>query len=134
MVTGGGYYQQKEVKRGMNKMSMNQNQVDKIVNFLDSEREKHEGVGLADFHIECITVAYNQGRIDQVSKEKEFIDNRHLEDIEKDAIVRRLKQYDNNRSDASRSLGMSERTLYRKINYYELGRKSKILNFGKINK
>ena len=65
MVTGGGYYQQKEVKRGKNKMSMNQNQVDKIVNFLDSEREKHEGVGLADFHIECITVAYNQGRIDK---------------------------------------------------------------------
>ena len=44
-------------------------QIDKIVNFLDSEREKHEGVGLADFHIECITVAYNQGRID---KEKEL--------------------------------------------------------------
>ena len=44
-------------------------QIDKLVKFLDSEREKHEGIGLADFHIECITVAYNQGRID---KEKEL--------------------------------------------------------------
>ena len=46
-------------------------QIDKLVNFLDSEREKYEGVGLADFHIDCITVAYNQGRID---KEKELKD------------------------------------------------------------
>ena len=44
-------------------------QIDKLVNFLDGEREKHEGVGLADFHIDCITIAYNQGRID---KEKEL--------------------------------------------------------------
>ena len=44
-------------------------QIDKLVNFLDNEREKHEGVGLADFHIDCITIAYNQGRID---KEKEL--------------------------------------------------------------
>ena len=40
-------------------------QIDKLVNFLDNEREKHEGVGLADFHIDCITIAYNQGRIDK---------------------------------------------------------------------
>ena len=44
-------------------------QIDKLVNFFDNEREKHEGVGLADFHIDCITVAYNQGRVD---KEKEL--------------------------------------------------------------
>ena len=48
-----------------------EDQIDKLVTFLDSEREKHEGVGLADFHIECITVAYNQGRVD---KEKELAD------------------------------------------------------------
>ena len=46
-------------------MSKVQEQIDKIVNFLDGEREKREGIGLADFHIECITVAYNQGRIDK---------------------------------------------------------------------
>ena len=44
-------------------------QIDKLVTFHDSEREKHEGVDLADFHIDCITIAYNQGRID---KEKEL--------------------------------------------------------------
>ena len=46
-----------------------EDQIAKLVKFLDGEREKAEGIGLADFHIECITVAYNQGRID---KEKEL--------------------------------------------------------------
>ena len=60
-------------------MSKVQDQIDKIVNFLNGEREKHEGIGLADFHIECITVAYNQGRID---KEKELADRERQLDMD----------------------------------------------------
>ena len=44
-------------------------QIVKLVDFLDGEREKDEGIGLADFHIDCITVAYNQCLVD---KEKEL--------------------------------------------------------------
>ena len=44
-----------------------------------------------------------------------------LEDLEKEAIKRTLKFFNKNRRAAARSLGMSERTLYRKINDYGLG-------------
>ena len=43
-----------------------------------------------------------------------------LEDLEKEAIKRTLKFFNKNRRAAARSLGMSERTLYRKINDYGL--------------
>ena len=48
-----------------------------------------------------------------------------LEDLEKEAIKRTLKYFNKNRRAAARSLGMSERTLYRKINDYGLERKIK---------
>ena len=48
-----------------------------------------------------------------------------LEDLEEEAICRTLKYFNNNRRAAAKSLGMSERTLYRKINEYGLERKIK---------
>lgn len=48
-----------------------------------------------------------------------------MEDLEREAIVRTLQYFNNNRRAAARSLGMSERTLYRKINDYGLERKIK---------
>jgi DNA-binding NtrC family response regulator len=54
------------------------------------------------------------------------IGDMHLEDLEREAIIRTLQYYNNNRRKAAKSLGMSERTLYRKINDYELGRKNKL--------
>ena len=48
-----------------------------------------------------------------------------LEDLEKEAIKRTLKFFNKNRRASARSLGMSERTLYRKINDYGLERKIK---------
>ncbi len=44
-----------------------------------------------------------------------------LEDMEKDMIKKALKKHNNRRKDASIDLGISERTLYRKIKQYELG-------------
>ncbi|MEC9475038.1 MAG: sigma-54 dependent transcriptional regulator [Candidatus Neomarinimicrobiota bacterium] len=49
-----------------------------------------------------------------------------IEDLEKEAIIRTLKFFSNNRRASAKSLGMSERTLYRKINQYGLERKIKI--------
>ena len=54
------------------------------------------------------------------------IGDMHLEDLEREAIIRTLQYYNNNRRNAAKSLGMSERTLYRKINDYGLGRKNKL--------
>ncbi|MEE9190254.1 MAG: sigma-54 dependent transcriptional regulator [Candidatus Neomarinimicrobiota bacterium] len=49
-----------------------------------------------------------------------------LEELNREAIERTLKFYNNNRRAAARSLGMSERTLYRKISEYGLERKIKL--------
>ena len=40
-------------------------------------------------------------------------------------IIRTLEHYNNNRRAAAKSLGMSERTLYRKINDYGIEKKIK---------
>ena len=48
-----------------------------------------------------------------------------LEEINKEAIERTLKYYNNNRRAAAQALGMSERTLYRKITEFGLEPKIK---------
>ena len=48
-----------------------------------------------------------------------------LEELEREAIVRTLNYFNNNRRKAAKSLGMSERTLYRKIHDYGLAKKNK---------
>ena len=48
-----------------------------------------------------------------------------MEDLEKEAIERTLKYFNNNRRASAKSLNMSERTLYRKIDHYGLERKIK---------
>ena len=47
-------------------------------------------------------------------------ENLSLEDMEKDLIQKALKKHKNRRKDAAEELGISERTLYRKIKYYKL--------------
>ena len=47
-------------------------------------------------------------------------ENLSLEDMEKEMIRKALKKYNGKRKDASEELGISERTLYRKIKQYEL--------------
>ena len=48
-----------------------------------------------------------------------------MKDLEKEAIIRTLRFYNNNRRKTARSLGVSERTLYRKIEDYKLEPKIK---------
>ena len=49
----------------------------------------------------------------------------NLKDLEKEALERTLKYFNNSRRAAAKSLGMSERTLYRKIEEYGLEPKIK---------
>ena len=49
-----------------------------------------------------------------------------IKELEKEAIIRTLKYFNNNRRKTARSLGLSERTLYRKIDEYGLEPKIKI--------
>ena len=43
-----------------------------------------------------------------------------IEDMEKDMIRKALKKFNNRRKDAADELGISERTLYRKIKEYNI--------------
>lgn len=47
-------------------------------------------------------------------------DNLSLEEMEKEYITKALKKYNGRRKEAADELGISERTLYRKIKYYDL--------------
>ena len=49
-----------------------------------------------------------------------------LKELEKEAITRTLKYFNNNRRKTARALGVSERTLYRKIDEYGLEPKIKV--------
>ncbi len=60
-------------------------------------------------------VLVNDGEYDQM----EVVENNlSLEEMEKDYIVKALKKYNGRRKEAAGELGISERTLYRKIKYY----------------
>ncbi len=68
-----------------------------------------------------------------IEENEYFINNSAIGDIsikelEKEAIIRTLKYFNNNRRKTARSLGVSERTLYRKIDEYGLDPKIKINN------
>ena len=53
------------------------------------------------------------------------IGDMNLNDLEREAITRSLRYFNNNRRKTAKSLGMSERTLYRKIEEYGLEPKIK---------
>ena len=55
----------------------------------------------------------------------QFIGEISIKELEKEAIVRTLKFFNNNRRKTAKSLGVSERTLYRKIDEYSLEPKIK---------
>lgn len=83
---------------------------------------------------------YHGGDVSDVPKEMQIHENSqhsirntaigdmNLEELEKEAISRTLQHFNNNRRAAAKSLGMSERTLYRKIDQFNLGRKIKRSN------
>lgn len=53
--------------------------------------------------------------------DSEIVDeNLSLEDMEKDFISKALKKHNGRRKEAAHELGISERTLYRKIKYYDM--------------
>lgn len=65
---------------------------------------------------------YEYEKIEDVTHEeaKEEVESLSLEDQEKELIIRALKKNNNKRKYAAQNLGISERTLYRKIKQYEL--------------
>ncbi|MFK7952770.1 MAG: sigma-54 interaction domain-containing protein [Ekhidna sp.] len=58
--------------------------------------------------------------IEDITHEAEFEDSLSLEKKEKEMIIRALRKNNNKRKYAAEDLGISERTLYRKIKQYEI--------------
>ncbi len=65
-------------------------------------------------------IVLNPNATDQYQKGEEVEENLSLENMEKDFIERALKKHRGRRKDAALDLGISERTLYRKIKQYEI--------------
>ena len=64
---------------------------------------------------------YDRSHSGEFHDNVEIVDeNLNMNHIEKDAIVKALKKHNGRRRDAADDLGMSERTLYRKIKQYEI--------------
>ena len=53
-------------------------------------------------------------------QEKQTNDNLSLQDKENEVIIKALRKYNGKRKDAAKELGISERTLYRKIKEYDI--------------
>ncbi|RME06506.1 MAG: hypothetical protein D6816_07680 [Bacteroidetes bacterium] len=61
------------------------------------------------------------GRADDTYQKAEVVEeNLSLVEMEKDLIMKALKKHNGKRRDAAQELGISERTLYRKIKEYDL--------------
>ncbi|MEK6477904.1 sigma-54 dependent transcriptional regulator [Catalinimonas sp. 4WD22] len=63
---------------------------------------------------------YELANIEDITHEAEESDDLSLEKKEKEMIIRALKKNDRKRKYAAKDLGISERTLYRKIKQYEI--------------
>lgn len=65
-------------------------------------------------------IIIEKGHTKPYSKMEVVEENLSLEEMEKDMINKALKKHKGRRKDAAEELGISERTLYRKIKQYEL--------------
>jgi transcriptional regulator with PAS, ATPase and Fis domain len=57
---------------------------------------------------------------EEVQEAEEQVDTLNLTELEKQAIIRALKKYNGMRKNAAKALGISERTLYRKMTEYKI--------------
>ena len=63
---------------------------------------------------------YSLDRVEDISHEYEDDDSLSIEKKEKELIIKALRKNSNKRKYAAQDLGISERTLYRKIKQYEI--------------
>ena len=75
---------------------------------------------------ESLTSSFHINAESEYFIQNSSIGDMSLEDLEREAIERTLKFFRNNRRATAKSLSMSERTLYRKIDQYGLERKIKV--------
>ena len=72
--------------------------------------------------IKATVIDYNNTQDAEVEylQDKPTLDNLSLQDKENEVIIKALRKYNGKRKDAAKELGISERTLYRKIKEYDI--------------
>lgn len=65
-------------------------------------------------------VIHNNGNNNNIHQHEEVEESLSIMDKEKELIVKALKKHKGKRKDASSDLGISERTLYRKLKEYDI--------------
>lgn len=65
-------------------------------------------------------IILDQKKVDSYNSSEVVEENLSLESMEKEMIKKALKRYNSRRKEAAEELGISERTLYRKIKQYEI--------------
>ena len=91
-------------------------QVDRL---LPSDTSINAGSNFQEENVIEITDLDDLGDTHDIQHEEEN-DSLSLEEQEKELIIKALKKNKNKRKYAARDLGISERTLYRKIKQYEI--------------
>ena len=87
--------------------------------YFDEEDEDHND-NESTFRDNTKPVIINHPGDSNYEKVEEVDENFSLEDMEKNMIRRALKKHKSRRKDAATELGISERTLYRKIKEYKI--------------
>ena len=98
-----------------------------VVEKLESESLETEPVdpntliiGTTQTHISPHENEYNSDIVEDITHETEMEESLSLEEKEKELIIKALQKNNNKRKYAAKDLGISERTLYRKIKQYDI--------------
>ena len=103
----------------LNKVDYNLNRDDAIISSFENKLSEREGDVKIDYPV--ISDYSNDIKTKESNYEVEVLDeNLNLSEMEKSMIIKALKKYKGRRRNAAKELGLSERTLYRKIKEYEI--------------
>jgi len=107
----------------INEEYINQNSIQSITPDIfrkQSEEEIEEESASKPYVIDTSESAYDFDNIEDIQHETEQDESLSIEAKEKELIIKALRKNNNKRKYAARDLGISERTLYRKIKQFEI--------------
>lgn len=110
----------RELFHDMDKESHSEDLKPKINAYLLENKKENHHQGQSHSHYEINAISSPNDEIEDISHEMEAHESLSLQDKEKEMIIKALRKNNNKRKYAAQDLGISERTLYRKINQYEI--------------
>jgi transcriptional regulator with PAS, ATPase and Fis domain len=112
-----------ELKKMFFDILQNPSQVPSSTNFANNQdfRELHTVNGNTNFSTQATQpVILHQDNNNNIHQHEEVEESLSIMDKEKELIIKALKKHRGKRRDASQDLGISERTLYRKLKEYDI--------------